>query len=101
MYHLMVVEDEENIRLGLCYLVENDMEGWSVSYAAKDAAEALRALETHPVDLILTDISMAADGWAGHASNEMNVNVSRQILAVIITWLCLFSLCCQTAIIWG
>lgn len=83
MYHLMVVEDEENIRLGLCYLVENDMEGWSVSYAAKDAAEALRALETHPVDLILTDISMAQmDGL------DMLQEIRKrqpQILAVIIT----------------
>lgn len=52
---VLIVDDEENSRLGLGALLQRD--GYQVSYAA-DAAAALAQLDQAPVDLVLSDIRM-------------------------------------------
>lgn len=52
---ILVVDDEPAIRTFLVRVLEH--EGYAVQ-AACDGQEALRCLETHPYDLLLTDIKM-------------------------------------------
>ena len=58
---VLVVDDEENTRLGMSKLLSR--EGFSVSSAA-NVAEAFAQLEQCPVDVIISDIKMpGADGF--------------------------------------
>lgn len=80
---LMIVEDEENIRKGIRYIVENDIGGWEVSYDVESAIEALEMLKEHPVELIITDISMAQ--MNGISLIEEVHKLYPQIMTIIIT----------------
>jgi len=53
--HILVVDDEENARLGLCRLLAN--EGFAVDSVC-NGYEALTFLREREADLILTDINM-------------------------------------------
>lgn len=83
MHHIMIVEDEERIRQGLCYIIENLIEGWEVSYAAENGLEALEMLSSHPVELIITDISMAQ--MNGLQLIEKVHECYPQVLTIILT----------------
>ena len=55
MERVLVVDDEENARIGLKKLLALD--GFQVA-AVANGYEALEHLEQHPVDLVITDINM-------------------------------------------
>ncbi len=57
MYRLMIVDDEEEIRSGLCAFHWADY-GFQVCVALSDGQEALDYVLTHPVDVALCDIKM-------------------------------------------
>lgn len=56
MYQVIVVEDEANVRQGICYIIDNMIEQWEVVAAVGDGQAALDVLERHPVQMVLTDI---------------------------------------------
>lgn len=59
MYKLIVLDDDLIIRKGLAELIHwNDM-GFELVQDFADGIEAIPYLESHPVDVILTDIEMA------------------------------------------
>ncbi|WP_303721080.1 response regulator [Malonomonas rubra] len=55
MEHVLIVDDEENARIGLKKLLA--LEGFQVD-AVENGFEALEYLANHPVDLVITDINM-------------------------------------------
>jgi len=55
MERVLIVDDEENARIGLKKLLALD--GFQVD-AAANGFEALEYLAAHPVDLVITDINM-------------------------------------------
>jgi len=55
MERVLVVDDEENARIGLKKLLALD--GFQVA-AVANGYEALEHLQKHPVDLVITDINM-------------------------------------------
>ena len=56
MYQVIVVEDEVNVRRGICYIINNMIAQWEVAAAVGDGQAALKALERNPVQMVLTDI---------------------------------------------
>lgn len=58
MYTLMVLDDENIVRRGICTLLDFDALGISAHFEARDGEEALRLMATHRIDLILSDINM-------------------------------------------
>lgn len=58
MYKLIIVDDEEEIRDGLSDLIDWAGLGFIVAKKLQDGAEAIRYLEEHEVDAVLTDIKM-------------------------------------------
>ncbi|HEY5674602.1 MAG TPA: response regulator [Malonomonas sp.] len=55
MEKILIVDDEENARIGLEKLLSRD--GYQVS-AVSNGLEALDHLSRHPADLVITDINM-------------------------------------------
>jgi len=58
MIQLMIVDDEERARTGMCQLIDWDDHGISIAALACDGDEALEILKTTPIDILLTDIQM-------------------------------------------
>lgn len=58
-YRIVIVDDEEDIREGLADLVDWRGLGYTVVARLEDGREALSFIQSHPVDVILTDIKMA------------------------------------------
>lgn len=58
MYRLIIVDDEEEIREGLSDLIDWADLGFIVTEKLQDGADAIRYLQEHHVDAILTDIKM-------------------------------------------
>lgn len=56
MFRVVIVEDEVNVRQGICYIIDNMVENWEVVAAVGDGQAALEALEQHPAQMVLTDI---------------------------------------------
>ncbi len=54
-FNILVVDDEKNIRIGLCQSLE--MDGYNVLIAA-DGVEALKIFEENVIELIITDLKM-------------------------------------------
>lgn len=82
-YCAMVVEDEEIIRKGLTYIIDNLIDGWKVSFAVESAAQAMEVLASHSVDLIVTDISM--QGMSGLELIQTVQEKYPAILTLIVT----------------
>ena len=59
MYRLIIVEDETNIRKGMCTYIGWGKMGFEVVADFEDGKEAIEYLVDHPVDVVLTDIEMA------------------------------------------
>jgi len=57
MYQLVIVDDEEKIVEGIANLFPWEQIGFSVVFFHK-AADALRYMECHPVDVLMSDIEM-------------------------------------------
>lgn len=55
---ILIVDDEENIREGLRYLIDWEACGYHVIGTAKHGGEALRICREDKVDVVLTDIRM-------------------------------------------
>lgn len=55
---ILLVDDEENIREGLKYLIDWEEEGYQVIGTARNGAEAYKICQENKVDVILTDIRM-------------------------------------------
>lgn len=58
MYKLLIVDDEEAIREGLCNIVDWKALGYEVVQAVEDGQDAVEYIKKSPVDIILTDIKM-------------------------------------------
>lgn len=58
MYKLMIVDDEQDIRDGLKLIVDWSKLGYEVVDTFCDGKDAIEYLESHVVDVILTDIKM-------------------------------------------
>ncbi|MDF2935028.1 MAG: hypothetical protein K0Q90_401 [Paenibacillaceae bacterium] len=58
MYKLIIVDDEEEIRDGLSDLIDWAGLGFTVVKKLQDGGEAIRYLEEHEADAVLTDIKM-------------------------------------------
>ena len=59
MYRLIVVDDEEIIRGGLCQCVDWASLGFEVAADFEDGDEALKYLSQHGCDVVMTDIMMS------------------------------------------
>lgn len=59
MYRLVIVEDETNIRKGMCNYIGWGKMGFEVVADFEDGKEAIEYLADHPVEVVLTDIEMA------------------------------------------
>jgi two-component system, response regulator YesN len=59
MYRLIIVEDETNIRKGMCKYIGWEKMGFEVVADFEDGKEAIEYLAKHPVEVVLTDIEMA------------------------------------------
>lgn len=59
MYHLIVVDDEQAIRRGMCNYINWGEMGFQVDADFEDGKETISWLREHPADVILTDIEMA------------------------------------------
>ncbi|TVQ21753.1 MAG: response regulator [Spirochaetaceae bacterium] len=57
-YTIIVVDDEQIIRDGLQRHVDWDAQGYRLLGTCEDGAQAVAMLEEHPVDVIISDISM-------------------------------------------
>ncbi|MGG1518079.1 response regulator [Paenibacillus oryzisoli] len=58
MYRLIIVDDEEEIREGLRDLIDWPDLGFEVVSMFRDGKDAIRYLQEHEVDVVLTDIKM-------------------------------------------
>ncbi|WP_100404716.1 response regulator [Bacillus solitudinis] len=58
MINLMIVDDEEHVRLGIKSLIKWEAYDICIIAEARDGAEALELLEHHHVDILMTDIRM-------------------------------------------
>ncbi|MGM0883404.1 MAG: response regulator transcription factor [Bacillota bacterium] len=58
LVHVLIVDDEDLIRMGITKLVENMGEDFQVVGACATAREALAMLEANEIDLLITDIRM-------------------------------------------
>lgn len=56
--NVMVIEDQYHFRKGLVKMIEDSHFNWSVISEASNGLDALKILEAHQPDLILTDIRM-------------------------------------------
>lgn len=78
--HILVVEDEEALRMSLKANLEN--EGYEVS-EAKDGEEGLMSIERHKPDLVLLDIVMPRmDGIS--MLKKVRVNANCKDLPIIV-----------------
>ncbi|MDQ0889605.1 YesN/AraC family two-component response regulator [Paenibacillus sp. V4I9] len=59
MYKLVLVDDEEIVRRGLKYFLDWESLGFQIVADFEDGKEAIAYLQTHEVDIVLTDIRMA------------------------------------------
>ena len=59
MYSLIVVDDENAIRKGICEYIDWNAMGFEVAASFEDGRETLEYLENHHADVVLTDIEMA------------------------------------------
>lgn len=62
MIHILLVEDEGNLRSGFRRLLENVIGGVKVAGEAANGKEALEWLKSHQADAVLTDIRMGEMG---------------------------------------
>ncbi|TVY01339.1 response regulator [Cohnella terricola] len=60
MRTLLIADDERNIRLGLKAMIEREYPGKYEIRLAADGKQALTEYESHPADIVLTDIRMPA-----------------------------------------
>ncbi|MEW9699245.1 response regulator [Paenibacillus sp. SI8] len=58
MRKMLIVDDEKNIRLGLKAMIVREFPDAYEFDFAEDGAEALRLLESLPIDIVITDIRM-------------------------------------------
>lgn len=59
MYRLIVVDDEQAIRRGMCNYIDWNAMGFQVEADFEDGKETIEYLKDHPVDVVMTDIEMA------------------------------------------
>lgn len=59
MYRLVVVDDEQAIRKGMCNYIAWDVMGFQVDADFEDGKETIEYLKDHQVDVLMTDIEMA------------------------------------------
>lgn len=57
-YRIIIVDDDEEVRNGLAEIVDWKRCGFQVAAVLKDGEEAIRYLEDHQVDVVLSDIRM-------------------------------------------
>ena len=80
MYKILIVDDEENTRIGLVKLLFHD--GYQVE-AVANGVEALEFLGEHVVDLIISDINMP--GMNGLVFLQELTQLYPQIKVIMIT----------------
>jgi two-component system response regulator YesN len=65
VYRLILIDDEEIVRKGIRYFLDWHAIGFDIVADFEDGKEALEYLQTHSVDVVLTDIGMVeVDGLA-------------------------------------
>uniref|UniRef100_UPI00403FBBC8 response regulator transcription factor n=1 Tax=Candidatus Enterococcus willemsii TaxID=1857215 RepID=UPI00403FBBC8 len=57
MYHVLLADDHFDQRELFRFLLEKRQEQWTI-YEATNGKEALEFVETHPIDLLITDVQM-------------------------------------------
>lgn len=83
MFHLLVIDDDENIRNLLCQTLE--WKGFEVSEAA-DGIEGIKILEDRPVNLIITDINMPGKNGIEVTKEVRSRFPSTTIIAISGAW---------------
>ena len=63
MIKIAIVDDEELIRRGISYLLEEAKRSYQVVGMFENGQKALDFLMNYDVDVIITDISYACYGW--------------------------------------
>ena len=83
MLKVLLIDDEQNILNGLCYIIDWNAQGFEICGTFQNPKEALNcASELHP-DLIITDIEMPRmDGH--HLTKLIKQNGKTSFLPVII-----------------
>ena len=78
---VLIVDDEENQRLGLANMVS----GWGYqAQTASDGVDALEKLASFPADVMVTDLMMPRmDGWEFRRAQKHDPEVSRIPVVVL------------------
>ena len=58
MYKAIVVDDEQIIRNGISSFINSSDTGFEVTAVFKDGDEAISFLDTHSIELVISDIKM-------------------------------------------
>lgn len=82
MYRLLIADDEEKLLDGLCHFYPWKEMGYQVVGRVRNGEEALAFLSTHPVDVLLSDISMPKMN-----GTELAQHVAEQYPDIIIVFL--------------
>ena len=59
MYKLVIIDDEEEIRNGLCLFVKSTQPDFSITGIFDDGKKAIRFIKENGADLVITDIKMS------------------------------------------
>ncbi len=84
MIKVLVVDDEQFIRQGLCHLVDWEKYGYQIVAEAENGSDAIRILEEIEIDLVFVDIRMP--GMTGlELISYVHENIKRRVGFVILT----------------
>lgn len=85
MINVQIVEDEPIIRIGLKKLIPWEEYGYQIVCEAQNGVEALEQLDTHKIDLIITDIEMPIMNGIDFIKN-VNKRKTKPILVILTAY---------------
>ncbi|MBP1964518.1 YesN/AraC family two-component response regulator [Paenibacillus aceris] len=82
MYSLLIVDDERWVRQGLVSTIDWQAEGIEVLGDVEDGEEALKFIQSHIPDIIITDIKMPRMDGLTFIETLKNANLSSKIIII-------------------